>query len=107
MDSLILQIMVDFKSRHSTDVGDGRELFVTERSVLEYVMGLAGQMMGEIFSGMDRGYQGASIQRCSRNEETIRWRPEVRTAPLLSDYSSTDGTTRLSGERMYLVALPR
>ncbi len=63
MDSLILQIVENFKAAYGLKITDGPDLLLVERNLLEYLMRLGRGAMGQVFQGMDKGYEGAVIEK--------------------------------------------
>ena len=63
MDSLIAQIVADFKSKHQVDLADEAGWYRTERDLHTYLMAEIGRsMFDSIISTMDPGYQGPTIE---------------------------------------------
>jgi hypothetical protein len=51
--------MERFKESYGLKITDNADLFLTENNLLEFLMGIGREVMGEVFAGMDDGYEGA------------------------------------------------
>ena len=74
MDSLVAQIVENFKAAYGLKITDSGDLFLSERNMLEFLMKLGRQAMGEVFQGMGNGYEGAVIHKEG-------WKYRVRRLP--------------------------
>lgn len=63
MDSLILQIVENFKADYGLKITDNVDLFLVERNLLEFLMKLGHAMMGTVFQSMENCYEGAVIRK--------------------------------------------
>lgn len=61
--------MKSFNKNYSFNINDSSDLFVTERNMLEYVMGIDKTLMNEIFEGMGTGYDGNRIEKAGNKYE--------------------------------------
>ena len=77
MDSLLHQIVVDFKASYGSKITDKADLFLAERSMLEYLMRLGRAAMGEVFADIGKGYEGPSLQREGRQYKFVDYRKTV------------------------------
>ena len=78
MDSLIPQIVENFKVSCGLKITDSSDTLLTERNLLEFLMKLGRGVMGKVFEGMEKGYEGAvlrkeRVSRCS--DQSWRERP--------------------------------
>lgn len=74
MDSLVPQIVENFKAAYGLKITDSNDLFLVERSLLEFLMKLGRETMGTVFQGMEKGYQGAVIEKEGRKYKFIGYR---------------------------------
>jgi len=74
MDSLVAQIVENFKAAYGLKISDGNDLFLTERNMLEFLMKLGRQAMGKVFYGIGNGYEGAVLRRKERKYRFIGYR---------------------------------
>ncbi len=59
--------MKSFNKNYSFNINDSSDLFVTERNMLEYVMGIDKTLMNEIFEGMALGMMGTELKKLEIN----------------------------------------
>ena len=74
MDSLVAQIVENFKTGYGLKITDSNDLFLTEKNLLEFMMRLARAATGNIFSGLPNGYQGAVLRKNGRKYEFVGYR---------------------------------
>ncbi len=74
MDSLVAQIVENFKAAYGLKITDSGDLFLTERNLLEFLMKLGRQAMGNIFHGIGDGYDGAVMHKEGRKYRLIGYR---------------------------------
>jgi hypothetical protein len=74
MDSLVAQIVASFKASYCLKITDSSDLFLVERNLLEFLMKLGRGVMGEVFQGLEKGYQGAVIRKEGRRHKFIGYR---------------------------------
>ena len=74
MDSLVAQIVESFKAAYGLKITDSGDLFLTERNLLEFLMGLGRQAMNKVFQGMGNGYEGAVIYKGERKYRFVGYR---------------------------------
>ena len=74
MDSLVAQIVESFKTAYGLKITDSGDLFLTERNLLEFLMGLGRQAMNKVFQGMGNGYEGAVIYKGGRKYRFVGYR---------------------------------
>jgi hypothetical protein len=74
MDSLILQAMENFKASYGLKITDSSDMFLVERNLLEFLMKLGRGVMGKVFEGMEKGYEGAVIRKESRKYKFVGYR---------------------------------
>jgi len=74
MDSLIPQIVENFKAAHGLKITDSADLFLVERNLLEFLMKLGRGVMSNVFEGMDKGYEGAVIRKEKRKYKFVGYR---------------------------------
>jgi hypothetical protein len=77
MDTLVHQIVADFKAAYGLKITDKADLFLTERNMLEYLMRLGRAAMGEVFAGMGKGYEGPTLQRQGGQYKFVGYRKTV------------------------------
>jgi hypothetical protein len=63
MTNLIPQLLKYLKENFGFKMNDSSELFVTEKNMLEYVMGIGRNLMNKIFEEMGTGYEGNRIEK--------------------------------------------
>ena len=61
MTNLIPLLLKYFKENYGFTMNDSSDLFVTEKNMLEYVMGIGKNLMNNIFKEMGTGYEGNRI----------------------------------------------
>jgi hypothetical protein len=69
MTNLIPQLLKYFKENYGFKINDSSDLFVTEKNMLEYVMGIGRNLMNKIFEEMGSGYEGRRIERDGKEYE--------------------------------------
>jgi len=74
MDSLVAQIVENFKAVYGRKITDSGDLFLTERNMLEFLMQLGRQAMGKVFQGIGTGYEGAVMRKGERKYKFIGYR---------------------------------
>ena len=74
MDSLVAQIVENFKATCGMKITDSGDLFLTERNMLEFLMKLGRQAMSKVFQGIGNGYEGAVIRVEGRKYRFIGYR---------------------------------
>jgi len=74
MDSLVAQIMENFKAAYGLKITDSDDLFLTERNLLEFLMKLGRQAMGEVFRGIGNGYEGSVMRKEGRKYRFVGYR---------------------------------
>ena len=74
MDSLVPQIVENFKAAYGLKITDSNDLFLVERNLLAFLMKLGRETMGTVFQGMEKGYQGAVIEKEGRKYKFIGYR---------------------------------
>ncbi len=74
MDSLVTQIVENFKAAYGLKITDSGDLFLTERNLLEFLMKLGRQAMSEVFQGVGNGYEGAVMRKGGRQYRFIGYR---------------------------------
>jgi hypothetical protein len=77
MDTLVTQITEAFKDRYGLKITGGADFLFVERNLLEVVMLLGRGVMGEVFQGMQNGYEGHVIEA---NERKYRFIDYHRTS---------------------------
>jgi len=77
MDTLVHQIVADFKAAYGLKITDKADLFLTERNMLEYLMRLGRAAMGEVFAGIGKGYEGPTLQRQGGQYKFVGYRKTV------------------------------
>jgi len=77
MDSLVHQIVADFKATYGSKITDKADLFLAERNMLEYLMRLGRAAMGHLFDGIPRGYEGPRLQRDGSQYKFVGYRKTV------------------------------
>lgn len=74
MDSLVQQIVENFKAAYGLKLTDSSDLFLAERNLLEFLMRLGRGVMGKVFEGMEKGYEGAVMQKEGRKYKFVGYR---------------------------------
>jgi hypothetical protein len=74
MDSLIPRIVENFKAAYGLKITDSADLFLVERNFLELLMKLGRVVMGKVFEGMEKGYEGAVIRKERRKYKFVGYR---------------------------------
>ena len=74
MDSLIPQIVENFKASYGLKITDSSDMLLTERNLLEFLMKLGRGVMGKVFEGMDKGYEGAVVNKEGRKYKFVGYR---------------------------------
>jgi hypothetical protein len=74
MDSLILQAVENFKAIYGLKITDSSDMLLTERNLLEFLMKLGCGVMGKVFEGMEKGYQGAVLRKERRKYKFVGYR---------------------------------
>jgi hypothetical protein len=74
MDSLIPQIVENFKAAYGLKITDNADLFLVERNLLEFLMKLGRGVMGTVFQSMENGYEGAVIRKERRKYKFVGYR---------------------------------
>src|SRR5271157_2965679 len=74
MDSLVPQIVENFKTAYGLKITDNADLFLVERNLLEFLMKLGREVMGTVFQSMDNGYEGAVMSREGRKYKFVGYR---------------------------------
>jgi len=74
MDSLVTQIVENFKAAYGLKITDGADLFLTERNMLEFLIKVGRKAMGEVFQGIGNGYEGAVLNKGERKYRFIGYR---------------------------------
>ncbi len=63
MTNLIPHLLIYFKENYGFKMNDSSDLFVTEKNMLEYIMGIGKNLMNKIFEEMGTGYEGNRIEK--------------------------------------------
>ena len=71
---LISQLLEHFKAEFGLEIKNARDLFETQRSLLEYLVCLGRQMENKIFEALGNGYDGAMIERDGTRYKFIGYR---------------------------------
>jgi len=74
MDTLVAQIAEAFKTKYGLKITDGTDLMFVERNLLEFMMLLGRSVMGEVFQGMQNGYEGPVIEVDGRKYRFVDYR---------------------------------
>jgi hypothetical protein len=74
MDSLVPQIVEKFKAAYGLRITDSSDLFLTERNLLEFLMKLGREAMGTVFQGMEKGYEGAVMNKEGQKYKFVGYR---------------------------------
>ncbi len=74
MDSLIPQILENFKAAYGLKITDSSDLFLTEKNLLEFLMKLGRAAMGAAFQQLDTGYEGAVMNKEGRKYKFVGYR---------------------------------
>jgi len=74
MDSLVPQIVENFKAAYGLKITDNADLFLVERNLLEFLMKLGRELMSTVFQGMENGYEGAVMSREGRKYKFVGYR---------------------------------
>ena len=74
MDTLVAQIVETFKARYGLKITDGTDLMFVERNLLEFMMLLGRSVMGEVFQGIQGGYEGPVIEVDGRKYRFVDYR---------------------------------
>jgi len=74
MDSLVPQIVENFKATYGLKITDNSDMFLTEKNLLEFLMKLGRAAMGAVFQQLDTGYEGAVIRKDDRKYKFIGYR---------------------------------
>jgi hypothetical protein len=74
MDTLVAQIAEAFKARYGLKITDGTDLMFVERNLLEFMMLLGRSVMGEVFQGIQGGYEGPVIEVDGRKYRFVDYR---------------------------------
>lgn len=74
MDSLVAQIVENFKAAYGLKITDSSEMFLSEKNLLEFLMKLGRATMGAVFQQLDTGYEGAVIRKDDRKYKFVGYR---------------------------------
>ena len=74
MDSLVPQIVENFKAAYGLKITDSSDMFLAEKNLLEFLMKLGRAAMGAIFQQIDKGYAGAVIRKDDRKYKFVGYR---------------------------------
>lgn len=74
MDSLVPQIVENFKAACGLKITDSSDLLLVERNLLEFLMTIGRQAMGTVFQGLQKGYGGAVIRKGGRKYKFVGYR---------------------------------
>jgi hypothetical protein len=74
MDSLVTQILENFKAAYGLKITDSSDMFLTEKNLLEFLMKLGRAAMGAVFQQLDTGYEGAVIRKGNRKYKFMGYR---------------------------------
>ncbi len=74
MDSLVTQILENFKAAYGLKITDSSDMFLTEKNLLEFLMRLGRATMGAVFEQLDTGYEGAVIRKDARKYKFVGYR---------------------------------
>ena len=74
MDSLVTQILENFKAAYGVKITDSSDLFLTEKNLSEFLMKLGRATMGGVFQQLDTGYEGAVIRKGNRKYKFMGYR---------------------------------
>jgi hypothetical protein len=74
MDSLVLQIVENFKAAYGLKITDSSDMFLSEKNLLEFLMKLGRATMGAVFQQLDTGYEGAVIRKDDRKYKFVGYR---------------------------------
>jgi hypothetical protein len=74
MDSLVPQIVENFKAAYGLNITDSNDLLLTEKNLLEFLMKLGRATMGAVFQQLDTGYEGAVIRKEERKYKFVGYR---------------------------------
>ena len=74
MDSLVAQIVENFKTAYGLKITDSDDLFLTERNMLDFLKKPGRRVMSKVFQGMGNGYEGAVMRTEGRKYRFIGYR---------------------------------
>jgi hypothetical protein len=74
MDSLLPQIVENFKAAFGLRITDSSDMFLIEKNLLEFLMKLGRAAMGAVFQQLDTGYEGAVIHKEGRKYKFVGYR---------------------------------
>jgi hypothetical protein len=74
MDSLVAQIVENFKAAYGLKITDSSDMFLVEKNLLEFLMKLGRATMGAVFQQLDTGYKGAVIRKDDRKYKFVGYR---------------------------------
>jgi hypothetical protein len=74
MDSLVTQIVENFKAAYGLKITDSSDMFLTEKNLLEFLMKLGREAMGAVFQQLDGGYEGAVMRKEGRKYKFVGYR---------------------------------
>ena len=77
MDTLVAQIVENFKAECSTKITDSADLFFLEGNLLELLMKLGPAAMCQIFQGIGAGYEGAVVKKEGIKYRFVSYRQTV------------------------------
>jgi len=72
--NLVSQLLEYFKARFGVEISNAEDLLDTERNLLEYLICVGREMENKIFEGMDKGYEGPTIERDGRKYKFVGYR---------------------------------
>src|SRR6266705_3905631 len=74
MDTLVQQVLENFKTAYGLKITDGGDLFLSERNLLEFLVKLGRKVMGSVLGDVGSGYDGAVIRKGGRKYKFIGYR---------------------------------
>jgi hypothetical protein len=74
MESLVPQIVENFKAAYGLKITDSSDMFLAEKNLLEFLMKLGRAAMGAVFQQLDKGYAGAVIRKDDRKYKFVGYR---------------------------------
>lgn len=74
MDSLIAQALENFKTSYGLKITDNSDMFLAEKNLLEFLVKLGRGVMGKVFQNMEKGYEGAVLNKEGRKYRFVGYR---------------------------------
>jgi hypothetical protein len=109
MDSLVAQILENFKAACGLKITDSSDLFLTEKNLLEFLMKLGRAAMGGVFQQLATGYEGAVIRKGNRKYKFMGYRTTSRTSAAkvgTGALATTAHYLRIAASKVYSTASP-